>query len=403
MPLVNNIAIKVSVIGLGYVGLPLALVMAENGAQIFGFDTDKEKINLLISGQTFLDEKELISLWSNNYRKMFFSDELKEADVYFIAVPTPLLKNETNCDISFVDKAVKSVSKILKPNNIVILVSTCPVGTTNNISDIIYENSGLKAGRDYDLAYCPERLYPGDTYKEIINNDHIIGGFSEKSGKRISDFYIKFISHNTQKTNSKIAELAKLAENSYRDINIAFANELAEITFQNKEKIKEVINLANLHPRVNILQPGIGVGGHCLPIDPWFLINKYQKNNISVIRASRQLNDQVPLKIASRIIKIILQYKKNENNKSFDVAFLGYTYKPNIADLRESPAKLIIKEIKSHNFSSYSYDPFVDSGVNENEVLENLNKSQIIVLLVEHKSLESICKKTNYIHWMELI
>ena len=189
--------IKVSVIGLGYVGLPLALVMAENGATIYGFDIDDAKINLLNSGETFLDENELISLWSNNYEKMIFSDVLNEADVYFIAVPTPLLNKETNCDISFVYNAVKTISNILKKGNIIVLVSTCPVGTTCDISEIIFKNTGLMANKDYHLAYCPERLYPGDTYNEIINNDHIIGGFSKESGNVISDFYKEFISKNT--------------------------------------------------------------------------------------------------------------------------------------------------------------------------------------------------------------
>ena len=308
---------RVSVIGLGYVGLPLALVMADNGAQIYGYDIDREKIKTLSSGKTFLDEKELISLWDNNKSKMFFSEKLMLADVYIIAVPTPLLKNETNCDITFVNNAVKSISKILDKNNKIILVSTSPVGTTHNISELILKHSGLKVGVDYHLAYCPERLYPGDTYNEIINNDHIIGGYTPESGRLISDFYNKYISKNTQRTTSKIAELAKLTENAYRDVNIAFANELAEIAYQNNENISEVINLANLHPRVNILEPGIGVGGHCLPIDPWFLINNYHKNNTSVIRASRQLNDQMPSKIAKRIVKIIL--KSKETNYKFNI------------------------------------------------------------------------------------
>ena len=399
----NKIEIKVSVIGLGYVGLPLALVMANNEANIYGYDIDINKIDKLNKGVIFLDEKELISLWKKNHKDMIFSNELKQANVYLIAVPTPLLKNQTNCDLSFVETAVKKVSKILKINDIVILVSTSPVGTTKVISNLITKISNLKAGKDFFLAYCPERLYPGDTFNEIINNDHIIGGFTQKCSENIAKFYRTFISKNTNCTRSTVAELAKLAENSFRDINIAFANELAEITLNNKEDINNVINLANMHPRVNILKPGIGVGGHCLPIDPWFLTNRYQKDTFSVIRASRRLNDQVPLKLARRIIQMILQNKNNSTKYKYDISFLGYTYKKNSSDLRESPAKIIIEEVINHNFRTFTFDPLIETQMCEEKVFKNLNNSRIVILLVEHDSLKSICKKVNFVHWKEII
>ncbi len=399
----NNNNLKVSVLGLGYVGLPLALVMAKNGAYINAFDVDKEKVKFLNSGCTFFDEEELLNLWNKYNSELNITNTFIPSDVYLIAVPTPLEKEKVSCDMSYVKNALTLIGTHLKKGDIVILVSTCPVGTTLELSKLIKSFSKLIAGHDYFLAYCPERLYPGDTYNEIVNNEHIIGGFTKDCGLEISKFYKRYISKYTQITSSSIAELSKLAENAYRDVNIAFANELAAIANQKKENVHKVIELSNLHPRVNILQPGIGVGGHCLPIDPWFLIPFQQKSSSSVIRASRQLNDQVPHIIAKRIIKMINTNKSRPIKKNFDIAFLGYTYKANSSDLRESPAKLIIEIIKSHEFKIYQYDPYIDINETRENVLKNLKNSTLKLMLVEHDNLKFFCEKVDLISWRELI
>ena len=394
---------NVTVCGLGYVGLPLALVMADNGACVTGYDIDKNKIDSLKSGNSFLNEKELITLWERNYETIQFCNELKFSDVYIIAVPTPLIKNQINCDFSYVRDVVNLIALNIKKDNFVILVSTSPVGSTKILAEIIEEKSGLKAGNDYYLAYCPERLYPGDTYNEIINNDHIIGGYTNKCIFKISEFYKKYISLNTQNTKSTIAELAKLSENAYRDVNIAFANELATIAHQNSEDVQEVISLANLHPRVNILQPGIGVGGHCLPIDPWFLIPTQQKAANSLIRSARNFNDNIPFILAGRIIKLILQKRVDSKSPKYDISILGYSYKPDSPDIRESPAIAIINEIRKHKFKVFAFDPLVDKNLDEIDVLNSLNNSLLTILLVEHESLKDICQKISYLHWKEIL
>ena len=303
---------SITVLGLGYVGLPLALVAASNNAKVNGYDVNESKIDLLNSGETFLDEKDLIKLWENHHKGMNFSTDIQKSDTYIIAVPTPLYDKQITCDLSYVEEACKTISGILKENDLIILVSTCPAGTTDFLAGILEKNTSLVAGKDFHLSYCPERLYPGDTFNEIINNDHLIGGFTNTCSIRVSDFYRRYFTKKIVSTTAKLAELVKLAENSYRDVNIAFANELAKISLDHDQDVWSVISLANLHPRVNILEPGIGVGGHCLPIDPWFLMPSQQRNSSSVIRASRHLNGEMPSLIA---YKIILELMKNREEK----------------------------------------------------------------------------------------
>ena len=392
---------EVNIVGLGYVGLPLALVIASNGLKVNGYDVNQDKISLLNKGEVFLDEKDLIDLWNKHNKDMTFSSELIESDIYIIAVPTPLIQKQITCDLSYVKEAINKVSKILKKNDLIILVSTCPVGTTNLISNTIKQITNLNVGEDFFLAYCPERLYPGNTYQEIINNEHIIGGFTKNCSKQASDFYLKFLTKKIVQTTCQLAELVKLSENAYRDVNIAFANELCKISSESNQNIWEVIKLSNLHPRVNILEPGIGVGGHCLPIDPWFLIPSQQKNSSSVIRASRHLNDEIPSIIASKILKLILE-NRDRKLYEYDVTILGYTYKANSIDKRDSPALNIIKILESFSVKLFAYDPFWDD-LDEKDIENKIKNSLLKFCFVSHEKLRRISERNNVIPWQDLI
>ncbi len=402
---------KICVIGLGYVGLPLALVIAENGGEVIGVDVDVEKINNLKKGNCFLEEDELISLWNSQRNKIKFTNEIENADLFLISVPTPLINGTETCDFSFIDNATKDLAKVLKFGNSIVLTSTCPVGTTLRLGKKIYDYCKIEYSNHFELAYCPERLYPGDTYFEIKHNWHLIGGLTKKSTDIISSFYEKFITKKIIKTNAKVAEFSKLVENAYRDVNIAFANEIASLAEKKSVDVKDIIVLANKHPRVDMLSPGIGVGGHCLPIDPWFLNPSNLDNSNSVIRAARQINDHRPKiiagKIVDKLISILLSksYQKNIPIKvkedQIHVLLLGYTYKEQSKDLRESPALKIEEYLNKKGFSTIKYDPLINA-ISKKELLELNKKSLISILLVKHQVLIKQIDGLDYIDWEDI-
>ena len=397
----NKIKVKVSVVGQGYVGFPTALLLAENSYDVMGVDINHNLINSL-NDESILKEKnfepDVLKLYKKviKTKKILFSKKLTKSKVFIICVPTPIKKNNKS-DISYVNSAVDQVVKVLSKDDILIIESTISIGSIESIRNRIDRKIKKQNKKifKYFLSYCPERVLPGASLKEILNNDKIIGGYDEESSDKTYSFYKSFLKGMIYKTNYKIAEIVKLAENASRDLNIAFANELGIICDNFSVDKHKVIELANKHPRVNILKPGIGVGGHCIPIDPYFLIEKY-KNKNSIIRMSRTVNDYKTEYTSKKILKIItnLDFKK-------PILFLGLSYKENIGDYRESPAiKIISSFAAKYKKKIYISDPFLGEEkikINKDSykinLSDGLNKCGPIFILVNHSAYNNIGKK----------
>ncbi|MDC3175346.1 nucleotide sugar dehydrogenase, partial [Candidatus Pelagibacter sp.] len=362
---------KVSILGLGYIGLPTAVFLAKvNAFEVYGLDKSLLKLNQLKKNKLKLFEKPLNNLINRfiKTKKIKLKNTITPSDFFVICVPTPiyLKKKQHKADLKFVNQAVDEILKVLKVGDTIILESTVPVGTSEQICKKIID-AGFKS-EDINFAYCPERVLPGNIYKELINNDRVVGGINNKSKKIVSNFYKKFVKGKIHMCDAHTAEMCKLVENSYRDTNIAFANEISMICDDNKINTTELIKLANKHPRVNILNPGCGVGGHCIAIDPYFLIEKNPKKS-NLIKTARKVNiyktGWVEKKIESKIKKF-----KNKNKKTPEIAYLGLSYKPNSADLRGSPALEIAKKL-NNKYKILFVDPHISKIKNLNIV--NLN------------------------------
>ena len=384
----------ISIIGLGYIGLPTLLLVASKNknCKVIGYDTNLIKINYLNNKKLYIKEKRLNNLFKNN-KNVKFVKNIEESDIYIICVPTPLINNKA--DISFVKQATTSLVKKLKKNDIVIFESTVPAGTTNQMIKLIKSmRPDLKMPLDYystsdiNVAYCPERVLPGNIINELINNDRIVGSLNLSSAKKIRLFFSSFVKGKIHLTDILTAELSKLAENSFRDVNISFANEIANVCEKVGVDHNKVIELSNQHPRVNILKPGIGVGGHCIAVDPMFLIET--DKSLKLIKEARKLNNQRPKKFISIINNII----NSEPKKKIKVSFLGITYKPNVDDMRESPAIEILKGIKKKkNVKMFYVEPNIklplkllnDLNFEKISTQEAIKSSDLIFLLVGHK------------------
>ena len=356
----NNLS-SVCVIGLGYVGLPTALLLASQGIKVSGYDTNHTLVQNLNKAHTDIDEAELINLLKDNIKSKKFQafNEIKESDVYIICVPTPINENNKLPDLNYISQAVKDIKSVIKPNNLVILESTSPIGTTRELYINIkrhFENSINSADIKIYVSYCPERILPGKVIYELSTLDRVIGGINKESSKLASEIFCKITSGECFETTAEIAETVKLSENAFRDSNIAFANELHNICKKNEVNFKDVRFLANKHPRVNILQSGIGVGGHCIPIDPWFLIKDEEKSSNSIIRVSRQINDNQSKIAFQEIIEECIKIKITE------IVLLGLTYKEDVCDFRESPSLKIAKQIyKEKEIKLFVQDPFLNT------------------------------------------
>jgi UDP-N-acetyl-D-mannosaminuronic acid dehydrogenase len=387
---------KICIVGLGYIGLPLSVFLAEKGYKVTGIDIDKEKISLLREGNCTLPEASFLKhfMAAINSNNLDFQESPIPSEVFIIAFPTPLIHETHKADLSFVTTALDSIIPHLMHSNLVILESTVPPFTCQNlIKEMIEKNTSFSVPQDILVAHCPERAYPGNLVQEFINNDRIIGGISPSSSKKAQKIYASFVKGKIFLTTDLIAETVKLAENTYRDVNIAYANELKLICDQLKIDTKEVMSLTNLHPRVDILQNGIGVGGHCVPIDPWFLWEKYPEIS-QLIPVARNINDNMPVYVAEKIIKMIPSDKSDPK-----IVLLGKTYKPEVMDTRESPALKIINIIKSRcpNVDIRSFDPKVDEGsISEIDIL--IESSDLLVILVPHQNIiQHVKKNTQYI------
>lgn len=370
---------NICIVGLGYIGLPTATMFALYGHNVIGVDINKDIIENLNNGKIIIEEPKLESLVKQvvDKGKLVASTTPTEADVFIIAVPTPI-KEDKSADIKYVISAVKSIVKYLKKGDIVVLESTSPVGTTEEVVKPIIEESGFQVGIDILLGYSPERVIPGKIIYELKNNDRIIGGINEESAKAIEKIYKTIVDGNIYLTDCKTAEICKLMENTYRDVNIALSNELLLICERLGINVWEVIEYSNKHPRVNLHMPGPGVGGHCLAVDPWFIVDKVPDIS-KLIKYSRQTNDFMPTYVYG-LVENILSEKKDKT-----VTILGITYKANIDDIRESPIIKLIDLLRQDNYEVKVFDPFVkDFYLNKDNIVSACKNSDLLILGVDH-------------------
>ncbi len=388
---------KVCVLGLGYIGLPTAAVLADHGFQVHGVDVNEEAIGLINQGKTHIFEPDLDRKVKSAVDSGLLSASVAPdySDVFIIAVPTPFKENHKP-NLGYIEAATKSIAPYIKPGNLIILESTSPVGTTEMIKEWILEerrdlNTITNNINRIFISHCPERVLPGKILEEIISNDRIVGGVDEESTEITAVFYSTFVNGEILKTNARTAEMSKLTENSFRDVNIAFANELSMICDEIGIDVWELIQLANHHPRVNILQPGPGVGGHCIAVDPWFIVDKSPKTS-QLIHTARKVNDLKPHYVVEKIKEAIMSI----DNPT--IACLGLSFKANIDDLRESPAIEIVKELSAYYKKIYVAEPHInelpafmmDNNIQLINTEDAINKADLVVLLVDHDYFKAI-------------
>ena len=383
---------KACFMGLGYIGLPTAIIAAKHGIDVVGVDINKDVVDATNRGQLHIIEPGLEDLLrevvTNGKLKAY--TEPQTSDAYFIVVPTPF-KGDHKPDISYVEAATRMIIPLLKPNDVFIIESTSPVGTTEKMMDIIYETRPELKDKIF-IAYCPERVLPGNVIYELENNDRVIGGVNEASTEKAKEFYRIFVKGHLHSTNSRTAEMCKLTENSSRDVQIAFANELSIICDKAGINVWELINLANKHPRVNILRPGCGVGGHCIAVDPYFITSEYPKES-KIIATAREINNYKALWCAEKVKNCMLEFEL-KNNRKPKVAMMGLAFKPNIDDLRESPAKSITTNvIQACNNPDIMV---VEPNVKENNLFKLTDykvayeTADIVVFLVSHREFSEL-------------
>ena len=365
---------KICVIGLGYIGLPTASMLAIQGFNVIGVDINEKRVKEIKELSFKTTEKDLMTLVKGaiNSGNLKVQTKPDKADVFIICVPTPCIEcnGEKKCDLNYLNKAIENIKPYLEDGNLIIIESTIPPGTT----DEIYKK--LSKDKNIYVAHCPERVLPGNILKELVENDRVIGGVDEKSAEMAKEIYETFVTGKIYLTDAKTAEMVKLMENTYRDVNIALANEFAKIAEEIGINVWEAIELANKHPRVNILKPGPGVGGHCISIDPWFIVEK--SKNAKLIRTARELNDSMPLFVVEKIKKII----KKDNGK---IAIFGVTYKGNVDDTRESPAEKVVGKLIDDGFEVKCYDSYAREFKYPLYSLdEAVDNADIIVVLAEH-------------------
>lgn len=368
----------VCVVGLGYIGLPTAALSSSKGLKVIGVDVNPDIVEKISAGQTHFEEPDLDGLVIRAVRDGMLTARLLPcpADVYVIAVPTPVTEDK-QADLSAVKSASKSIVEHMRPGCLVILESTVPPGTTEEIVLPILEESGLRAGQDFYLSFCPERVLPGSIVAELVSNDRVIGGLNLESAERAAEYYRYFVRGELFITDLKTAETVKLIENSFRDVNIAFANEVSLIADRLGIDVWNVIELANRHPRVNILHPGPGVGGHCIAVDPWFLIEKMPDLTL-LIGAARQRNDFMPKHVVSKVSSVL--------PPGSTVACLGAAYKADVGDTRESPALEVIYKLVETGYRVQVVDPHVSDipGMPLVSIEKALAEADCVLLLVDH-------------------
>ena len=391
---------------MGYIGLPTAAVLASRKVKVVGLDVNQHVVETINCGEVHILEPELDALVRTVVQTGYLRATMKaeKADVFIVAVPTPL-KEHNEPNISYIESAVKAILPVIEKSNIVIFESTSPVGTTEKMVGLMQEMRpdlnfpvfGADAKNiDISVAYCPERVLPGHILRELVKNDRIIGGVTAKCAKRIQEVYKIFVKADCFITDCKTAELSKLVENAFRDVNIAFANELSLICDKLQINVWDLINLANRHPRVNILQPGPGVGGHCIAVDPWFIVAS-EPDKTKLIHAARMINDGKPLFVLEKINKAVRLIGKEKSELS--IACLGLAFKADVDDLRESPALAIAQQVGKMGFGNLVLvEPYIEEFpegfyIQTTEMLDlelALFKVDLVVLLVDHKPFKEL-------------
>jgi UDP-N-acetyl-D-mannosaminuronic acid dehydrogenase len=377
----------ISVVGLGYIGLPTAALLASQGYTVVGTDISQHAVDTINQGKIHIVEPDLdIYVRSAVTAGRLKASTLPQAsDVYIICVPTPFHEGGAipQPNIDYVLAATRSIATFVKPGDLVILESTSPVGTTEKMQAVL-SDAGVKVD-EIHIAYCPERVLPGKIMTELVENDRVVGGMTTAATKAVADFYRTFVSGEVLETEAKTAEMCKLTENSFRDVNIAFANELSLICDKEGINVWNLIQLANRHPRVNILQPGAGVGGHCIAVDPWFIVAR-DIENARLIRTAREVNNYKTDWVIDKI-KIAAADATAKSGKKPAIACLGLSFKPDIDDLRESPALQVALELQSQGYDVIAVEPNINSHVSFSVVgLDHaLISADVIAILVKHR------------------
>lgn len=383
---------SVVMIGLGYIGLPTAALIAQNKTYVHGVDINPSVVDTINAGKIHIVEPELDIAVANAVKEGYLRASTKpvEANTYLIVVPTPF-KGKNEPDTSFVQAATKAILPLLKPGDLYIIESTSPVGTTEKMMALIYSERPELQDKIY-IAYCPERVLPGNVMYELVNNDRVIGGVDDQSTEKAVAFYKQYIKGDLHRTNARTAEMCKLVENSSRDVQIAFANELSLICDKADINVWELIALANKHPRVTILQPGCGVGGHCIAVDPYFIVSDYPMES-QIIGKAREINNYKSFWCAEKVQTAKLEFELKHGCKP-SIALMGLAFKPNIDDLRESPAKYIVQKVLQ-NVNNETYF-IVEPNIESHNIFKLTNyqtaadKADIIVFLVAHDEFKSL-------------
>ncbi|MNO51276.1 UDP-N-acetyl-D-glucosamine 6-dehydrogenase [compost metagenome] len=381
--------VKVNVIGMGYIGLPTALMFAANSVEVIGTDYDEKLIDQLMLGKVTFEEEGLTELFEKAISQgIKFSTSYQPADIYIVAVPTPYDKTSKKIDASYVLSALRSIMGICPKGATIVIESTVSPGTINKYVCPLIEKNGLILGEDVHLVHAPERIIPGNMIYELKNNSRTIGADNNEIGMIVKDLYQVFCKGEIVLTDIRTAEMTKVIENTFRDINIAFANELTKICRSDDMDVYEIIRIANMHPRVNILHPGPGVGGHCISVDPWFLVGDYP-DLTNLILAARKINDSMPQHVLKRIRDIM---KKNNIRDISRVGLYGLTYKENVDDIRESPTLQLLEKMDDHlAFGVKVFDPMVREVLVENQVMDFndfLDEIDILVIMVSHSHIK---------------
>jgi UDP-N-acetyl-D-mannosaminuronic acid dehydrogenase len=394
----------ISIIGLGYIGLPTATLFASRKKKVIGVDINPHVVDTINQGKIHIVEPELDMLVHSAVTEGFLraTTQPEPADAFLIAVPTPFTDGHKP-DLSYIEAAAKAIAPVLARGNLVILESTSPVGTTEKLANWLAEArpdlsfpQQAGEGADIQIAYCPERVLPGKVVHELVANDRVIGGLTHKASEMASALYKTFVEGELALTNARTAEMCKLTENSFRDVNIAFANELSMICDKLGIDVWELIALANRHPRVNILQPGAGVGGHCIAVDPWFIVDT-TPNEARLIRTAREVNDHKPEWVLEKVKAAIadaMASKPGSTLADIKVACLGLAFKPDIDDLRESPAVEITKNIAQLGCQVLAVEPNIEElpealnlpNLTMNTLEDALHSANVVCILVKHRS-----------------
>ncbi|ELK47539.1 nucleotide sugar dehydrogenase [Halobacillus sp. BAB-2008] len=381
------------VVGLGYIGLPTSVMFAIHGHQVHGVDVNRKAVEMINNKQLHIEENGLQERLEEAVDAGMFKASLEptEADVFVIAVPSPIREDKT-ANLDYVRKATESIVPFVKEGNLVILESTVPPRTVEDVMLPVLEQTGLELGKELFVSHSPERVIPGKVFQELVDNDRIVGGIDDKSSEMTKELYESFVKGTIHLTDATTAEMAKVIENTYRDVNIAFANELARISDKIGVNAWEAIKLANFHPRVNIHTPGPGVGGHCIAVDPWFLA-EIEPEISEIIQLSRNTNDYMPVYTADQIEKLMKEQFINDPK----VALFGLSFKANIDDQRESPSLKVIMELVQRGISFTSYDPHIKENVVSNQTQdmdEALKDADIVVILTDHDEFKKLDPET---------